>query len=331
MEEEKKLYPFAVVPVSDTPEESFALADLGYPDSMVRNGWLSTNTLSEVMDTYMDRVVGEGVFASFGRQFPVLVKMLKPSERTPLTVHPDDEIASQRFDFLGKAKLWHIVKAAPGAKIYLGFNRDVCSQEFYDAVKDGSVESLLNAVVPSVGQTYHIAPGTVHAAGPGVEIAEIAESSPLDFRIFNWGRPEGEVDPFDAELTLEAAFDFIDYRALAVEPLVPERKSGVDRLFTGPEFTVSAIQLKDTLRIDNAGGDFFSAYLCVRGEAAFTDGSPSQEGKAGVSAGEAVLVPAELDEYYIAPLAGDTLLLEVTVEREVPVESVSVEEEPLYN
>ena len=328
MEEEKKLYPFSLIGSSDTPDELFHLADLGYPDSMIRNGWLSTNTLSEVMDTYMDRVVGEGVFAAFGRQFPVLIKTLKPSGRTPLMVHPDDEIASQRFDFLGKAKLWHIAKAAPGSRIYLGFSRDVSSREFYDAVQDGSVESLLNAVTPVPGDTFYIAPGTVHAAGPGVEIVEIAESSPLDFRIFNWGRQAGEVDPFDAELTLEAAFDFIDYHSLSPKPLrCAVGADGIGKIYSGQEFTVSGIHLKDVLRVDNSGGDFFSAYLCVRGEAAVNDASASPDGKAGM----VVLVPAEVDEYYLVPLAEDTFLLEVTVERDLPAEAVSAGEEPIYN
>ena len=58
MEEEKKLYPFKLVPVEDSPDETWHLADLGFPDSMVRNGWLATNTLSELMEMYMDRIVG---------------------------------------------------------------------------------------------------------------------------------------------------------------------------------------------------------------------------------------------------------------------------------
>ena len=91
MEEEKKLYPFKLVPVEDSPDETWHLADLGFPDSMVRNGWLATNTLSELMEMYMDRIVGEGVFAAYGRQFPVLIKTLKGGRRTPLLVHPDDD------------------------------------------------------------------------------------------------------------------------------------------------------------------------------------------------------------------------------------------------
>ena len=61
MEEEKKLYPFKFCTLQDDypwGSEEFRLADLGYRDSLVREGWLAGNSIAEVMDTYLDRVVG---------------------------------------------------------------------------------------------------------------------------------------------------------------------------------------------------------------------------------------------------------------------------------
>lgn len=329
MEEERKLYPFVLIPVSETPDEVFHLADLGFPDSMIRNGWLSTNTLSEIMETYMDRVVGDGVFASFGRQFPVMIKTIKLHGRTPLTVHPDDEIAAQRFDFLGKAKIWHFSKVSDDTVFYFGFRRDVESGEFYDACKGGDVEALLNAVKPRQGESWYIPPGVVHAASGKAEIVEIAESSPLDFRVFNWGESEEGLDPFDAELTLEAAFDFINYGEFVPVPLEASPVQGMRRIYSGPEFNVSVIPLEDPLRIDNTGNESFSAYLCLKGEAAVrTDGG--EEG-AVVKAGEAVLVPAETEVFYLVPLAEGTSLVEVLVEREPVQAEAPAVDEPLYN
>ncbi|MBR1576376.1 MAG: class I mannose-6-phosphate isomerase [Bacteroidales bacterium] len=324
MEEEKKLYPFKLVPVEDMSDEIWHLADLGFPDSMVRNGWLASNTLSEIMEMYMDRVVGEGVFAAYGRQFPVLMKSLKGTRRTPLLVHPDDEIAAQRFDFLGKAKLWYVVSARPGSKLFLGFRRDVSSEEFYRACQDGSVEDLLHVVEPKAGDSFFIAPGTVHAAGEGVSIAEVAESSPLDFRLYDWGRKAGEVDPFDAELTLEAAFDFIDYRAWQPQAPRPEGSQGTVRLTDNPEFIATRIRLTEPLHIFCEQFGSFVAYLCLAGEASVQvpAGMPGGEASMdnyGIGAGEALLVPAEVPDFYLVPRAEGTLLLEAVVERhEVP-------------
>ena len=64
MEEEKKLYPFKFCTLQDDypwGSEEFKLADLGYRDSLVREGWLAGNSLAEVMDTYLDRVGGDNV------------------------------------------------------------------------------------------------------------------------------------------------------------------------------------------------------------------------------------------------------------------------------
>ena len=39
------------------------LADLGTSESEVVNGWLAGSTVSELMETYLERVVGEHVYS----------------------------------------------------------------------------------------------------------------------------------------------------------------------------------------------------------------------------------------------------------------------------
>ena len=56
--------------------ESWELADMGIEDSVVANGWLAGNTISELMETYLERIVGEDVYNYYGRQFPLLIKFL---------------------------------------------------------------------------------------------------------------------------------------------------------------------------------------------------------------------------------------------------------------
>lgn len=323
MQEEKKLYPF---PFSE-------IQDLGYIDSPVEGGWLAGNTISEIMEMYMDRIVGEHVFAYYGRQFPVLVRALDGAERTPLLVCPDDETAEQRFDFLGKAKFWYVRDAKPGAKLLLGFKRDsstalgmtagalgmtaeegVSAEAFYNACKDGSVEAMLNAVEPHPGDCFFIPPGLVHAALEGVSLVEIAESSPLDFRLFDWGRPF-DGDAFDAELTLEAAFDFIDFRGFT-PGAAPAAPQPVETLAGCDAFTVSRIRLSDPLRVPGEQLDSFRIYTCLQGGASVqaTLEGPSPQ-RFPLRPGGSLLVPAELGDFLLVPDAPDTVLLETTVER----------------
>ena len=154
------------VPVSEDTliGESWELADMGFEDSVIANGWLAGNTVGELMDTYLERVVGENVYNNYGRQFPLLIKFLDINDKLSVQVHPDDEIAAERYDSLGKAEIWYVMDAKPGAKMYCGFNREVSAQEFYDRCHAGTVEEILNVIYPKKGDVIYITPGTVHAA-----------------------------------------------------------------------------------------------------------------------------------------------------------------------
>ena len=241
---EKKLYPFKFVPVASPRPwggdalvkelgkqfvecddegnetvlgadvkigESWELADMGIEDSVVSNGWLAGNTISELMETYMERIVGENVMNFYGRQFPLLIKFLDINDKLSVQVHPDDEVAAERYDSLGKAEIWYVMDAKPGAKMYCGFTRDLTAQEFYDRCKNCTIDEVLNVVYPKKGDVIYLRPGTVHAADGGLRIAEIQESSDMTFRLYDWGR---EFDPATARPThIEEAIDVIDYRA----------------------------------------------------------------------------------------------------------------------
>ena len=141
---EKKLYPFKFIPIASRrpwggnalvnvlrkefvecdeegnetvigPDvllgESWELADMGSEDSVVANGWLAGNTMSELMETYLERIVGEDVYKWYGRQFPLLIKFLDINDKLSVQVHPDDEVAVERYDSLGKAEIWYVMDA----------------------------------------------------------------------------------------------------------------------------------------------------------------------------------------------------------------------------
>lgn len=199
------------IPSDELIGESWELADMGIEDSVVANGWLAGNTISEIMETYLERVVGEDVYNYYGRQFPLLIKFLDINDKLSVQVHPDDEVAAERYDSLGKAEIWYVMDAKPGAKMYCGFTREVSAQEFYDRCHNGTVEEILNVIEPRKGDVIYITPGTVHAADGGLLIAEIQESSDMTFRLYDWGR---EFNPATARKThLDEAIDVIDYRA----------------------------------------------------------------------------------------------------------------------
>ena len=325
--------------------ESWELADMGFVDSVVENGWLAGNTISEIMETYLERIVGENVYNWYGRQFPLLVKFLDVNGKTSVQVHPDDEIGAERYDSLGKAEMWYVMEARPGSKIYAGFSRQVTAQELYDRCQNGTVEEIMNVIYPKAGDSFFIAPGTVHAAEGGILIAEIQESSDLIFRLYDWGR---EFNPATArQLHLAEAIDLIDYNAFdeglyRKGPLWGEEASAhpchkgecncdghghdeegkvVETLVECPQFNVSKLKLSDPLHIYTEKFESFIIYICIEGAASIQVPSVNSKGEECMESyeftkGETILVPAEMPDFYLVPRDRSTVLLEAVTRPE---------------
>lgn len=326
MEEEKKLYPLKFCALQDDypwGSETFQLADLGYRDSLVREGWLAGNSIAEVMDTYLDRVVGDAAYAFYGRQFPLCVRQLQVRGRMPLRVHPDDEIAAQRYDFLGKEKLWYVLRAGKDARLMVGFRADTDASSFYGKCLDGSVEELQGVIAPHAGQSLLIPPGTPHAAAGDLDILEIAESSPMDFCLCDWGE-ELHPDEFDPALTLVDALDFINYRRF--ESVTPTEPVLTDL----PQLHVEKLLLRDPLAISHDATALFLLYTCVRGAASVQLVLPGgQHLDFPLRSGETMLVPAECAEFHLVPLERDTLLLESSVRPKETDSYINPDAEPV--
>ena len=156
-EKERRLYPMKFLDnSSQTPwgRVSYKIADLGFVNSMVAEGWFGGNTLEELMGTYMERVVGDDAFEYYGLQFPILIKEIHTSVWQPLQVNVPDGEAEQRYDSLGKAAMWHVLDAEPDAKLYLGLKRNVEPEDFYRRCLEGRIEEILNEFHPVVGVSF---------------------------------------------------------------------------------------------------------------------------------------------------------------------------------
>lgn len=370
---EKKLYPFKFIPVAsprpwggdalvrelgkhfvecddDGNEkvlgadvkigESWELADMGIEDSVLSNGWLAGNTISEIMETYMERIVGENVYNYYGRQFPLLIKFLDVNDRLSVQVHPDDAVAAERYDSLGKAEIWYIMDAKPGAKIWAGFNREMSAQELYDRCKNGTVDEVLNVIYPKKGDALYITPGTVHAADGGILVAEIQESSDMTFRLYDWGR---EFNPVTArKIHLDEAIDVIDYGVFndschVKGPLWEEchchedechchddKSEVVKTLVESPQFNVARLNLTDPLHIYTEQFESFIVYICVEGAASIQVPSQDEDGHPKMdsyefSKGETIMVPADMPDFFLVPRDKGTVLLEAVTR---PVDEV---------
>ncbi len=324
----KKLYPIKFVPEPYQMKwgvETWAIADMGFENSKISNGWLEGNTIEDLMETYLERVVGESVYQYYGRQFPVIIKYLQVDGEIPLQVHPSDEEAETRFDSLGKTELLYITKADKNAKLYLGFNKDVSAQELFDRCNDGSIYEVLNEYPLKAGESYFIKPGLLHSIRGKASIVAIQQSSDIDFVLYAKGLTKEEDELRFSHLS--EAIDIIDYSKYSIENDEDHHHDKVvEKLLSRPEYTVSKLNLKDTLHIYTEKFDSFFVYICVEGGATIQIPVVDAQGKKSmqdynIAKGEAILIPAESPDFYLVPKNSSPVLLEVIVEAREIVDS----------
>lgn len=283
--------------------ETYNIADLGFVDTTVHGGWLDGNALSDMMETYLERMVGDNAFYYYGRQFPLMVKRLEFTASSPLLVCPGDEVAAQRYDALGKAKFWYVVSASEGAYLGIGLSRSMTAGEFYFACEDGSIMENVRRIPVKVGDYFMIAPGTVHYVPEGVVIIEIAESSAMDFVLGGSQSYANEGEPGAAD-----ALDFVNLSSGGPAELSGNGGYGIA---SSAEFAVSMIRVEGSAKVSTADSDSCFIYTCVSGEAALV----SPAGPQFLKAGDSVLVPADCTEFAIEARRAGTVVLEAAPSR----------------
>ena len=286
--------------------ESWELWSIYGGSSVVRDGFLAGNSLDELMEIYLGDLVGENVFSFYKGEFPLLVKILDIKDKISVQVHPSNEIALEREESFGKAEMWYIMDVKPGAKLYVGFNKDVTPTELYNKCKDGTVTDLLNCITPKKGDCVYIYPGCIHAVEGEVVIAEIQQSSDISYRLYDWGR---ENNPKTARtMHLEDAIDVIDYSKFEKEKYYFQHVTGSQVIVDTSNFIVKKIELKEPERVVPSLNGSFLVYVCMEGKAAIklSDGTSYL-----LSKGETIFIPASMEDFVLAPVEGTPDILEV--------------------
>ncbi|MEP6538860.1 MAG: class I mannose-6-phosphate isomerase [Bryobacteraceae bacterium] len=148
--------------------------------------WGTTKLLPWFPDP--DERTGEVWFRS-GEESPLLAKLIFTSAKLSVQVHPADDFARQHENSRGKTEMWHVLEAAPGAVIAMGFRDHITREQFEDALRETRVEDLLQWVPAQAGDTFFIPAGVVHAIGAGLTICEIQQNSDITYRLYDYGRP----------------------------------------------------------------------------------------------------------------------------------------------
>jgi len=133
------------------------------------------------------RLIGE-VWFTDPEPLPLLVKFIFTEENLSVQVHPNDAYAREHEQSRGKTEMWHILRAAPGARVAMGFREEISRERVRESAISGEIMELLNWVEARPGDTFFIPAGTVHAIGAGLALCEVQQQSDVTYRLFDYGR-----------------------------------------------------------------------------------------------------------------------------------------------
>ncbi|MEZ5940518.1 MAG: type I phosphomannose isomerase catalytic subunit [Planctomycetaceae bacterium] len=197
--------------------ESWDVSDLPGDVSIVSRCRLTGTSLRQLVESDPQALLG--CQARSGR-FPLLIKFLDASKRLSIQVHPSAAMAGRRPEVTtGKAETWVVLQADPGSRVYAGLKPGVDAQTLRDAARGPEIVDCLHSYTVQKGDCISLLPGTVHAIGEGLLLAEVQEPNNVTYRLSDWGRLDANGRP--RELHLDLALEATNFNLGPVNPVTP--------------------------------------------------------------------------------------------------------------
>ncbi len=276
--------------------ESWELCAFAQEVSVVSNGFLKGNELTELIEIYMGDLLGDQVFDRFGEEFPLLVKFIDTNDYLSVQVHPDDATARKQHNANGKTEMWYIVDAQPGAEIIAGFKQDVNPEMVLKHLENNTLREILQAGPVKAGDVFFLPAGKVHAIGAGITLCEIQQASDITYRLYDWDRPGLDGKP--RELHIEKSLEVLDFKKATefTRPYQPKPNGSVN-LVKDQHFTTNLLTFDRKIESDYFMVDSLVLLVCLEGSFEIHYLGASEK----VEKGEVVLVPAELKQISYLP------------------------------
>jgi mannose-6-phosphate isomerase len=278
-------------------EEKIGEAWLTGDAGKVANGFLRGQSLADLSVKYGRELVGDAALDP--KRFPLLLKFLFPHEKLSVQVHPDDEAARRVGLPCGKTECWYVAHAWPGAQIALGLKPGVTREQFALSIEQKRAEEMLNWMNVYSGEMIYVTGGTVHTLGPGSIMLETQQQSDTTYRLYDYGRPR--------ELHLKEGLAVIKESSgsgKVVRPAPSKLNGGANRcapLISAPYFTVDMFELKESHPFktqDRSGKRSVQILVAVEGCGIV---ETSGTNAVTLARGDAVVVPASVDEFQVRP------------------------------
>lgn len=269
--------------------ESWEISAHDHHVSRVAEGPFRGRTLTELCTNYPKALFG--IYKPADGRFPLLIKFLDCQDLLSIQVHPDDALARELLgEERGKSEAWVVLHAERTGRIYAGLKAGIQQQDIRQGLRDGSLEECLHKLTPKPGDCIFLPAGTVHAAGGGVVMAEIQQSSDATFRLYDWNRLDKDGNP--RTLHIEQAMKAIHFWQgpipLSVAQTLDEPALGGqgERLVQCQYFFLDRIGLRKPIHLCKS--DNFGIWMVMSGSVSLR----SQGYERKLIMGDTVLVPA---------------------------------------
>ncbi len=276
--------------------ESWEISGVDNNISIVSNGFLKGNNLQEVIEIYMNELVGDKIYDIFGTEFPLLIKFIDAQEDLSIQVHPNNNQAKEKHNAFGKTEIWYVLHAEKEAKLISGFSKELTKDLLHKHLINNTLEETLNYEKVKTGDVFFIPSGRIHSIGKGIVVAEIQQTSDITYRLFDYNRLEnGKL----RELHTQDALDVIDFQRYNSYKTnySPVLNQSV-KLESCEFFTVNLLEFNSLIEKDFQLLDSFVIYLCIDGKIDIqTEGNEIVT----MQTGETVLIPASIRKLILNP------------------------------
>ena len=253
--------------------------------------------------------LGQKHVEKFGVSTEVLVKLLDPDQRLPVHYHPDQSFAKEKLHINhGKTEAWIILEAPAGARVGLGFKKQMDKSEIAKLVKAHNSQALLDSLVfkeVKPGDAVFVPAGVAHAIEAGIFVLELQEPTDLSI-LLEWDgfAVDGDKDGH-LNLGFETALD-----ALRLSPLT---KAENDEIFTGFDSSspkshaifksvANPFFLADYLTGDDKKVEAgFGIFLCLSGEGELVFENSEN---LSIKSGDAVVIPFSAGSFTVSNCVG---------------------------
>lgn len=184
--------------------ESWELSAREEAPSYIDGGPFDGISLAEYLKKAGPSALGE---KNRNGDFPLLIKLIDAKDDLSVQVHPDTAFAARSPGEEAKTEMWVILSCEENAGLTLGLKEPQTKESLRRHINENTLKQALRFCPVQKGDAFFIPPGTIHAIGKGLVIAEIQQNSNTTYRLYDYGRKDknGQTRPLHIEKGVAAA------------------------------------------------------------------------------------------------------------------------------